>query len=453
MISKFKISCHMQLVVKSKHRPPDSFFEKYEEAFVAIKEADYMLKAMLKANENANKLTEMWKHTGEKLMSDNTSLSEEIEQLKSCVLLSDEEKEPLSVKVDVLSSLEECFRAMQTEAEELFETAQSDAIKVVEETQTSFGSFRSSLEDLICKAMQNDISIFVIQCQIEEHSHKFRRLDTISDSDGFVLQEPSLVAYNLEPCCVTRDCNSVLQPVKCESKGCQIASLSRKELNDHNVDKNSKLQQELEWKDVILKGLLFDFSLLQEFASHRKDIKDELQKLIVAMGQVQQELQIKIIQLDDTLVQKTKLEGLLFEAEQALSNMNSDLDQAKAALNISSEQNVELKDILKGLYLKNSEAEQLLEDQREAIKILEKEVILLSSSQEKQSVPSVEDYEDALTQVTEERDQLLEKLASLQDALNMVSALSDENQAIAAEARQVCYTGGAYSFTFCTIYS
>ncbi|KAL8481206.1 hypothetical protein ACS0TY_027650 [Phlomoides rotata] len=436
-----EVSCHMQLTAKSIHSPPDSFFAKYEEA-------DYMLKVMLKANENANNLTAMWKQTGEKLMSDNTILSEEIEQLKSCVLLSDEEKEALQVavqfsssdEVDVLSSLEECFRSMQTGAEELFETAQSDAIKVVEEMQTCFGSFRSSLEDLICKAMQNDISIFVLQCQVGEHSQKFRRLNTISNLDGFVLQEPSQVADNLEPCLVSRDRISVLQPVKCESKGCQISSLSREELNDHNVDKSSKLQRELEWKDVILKGVLFDFSLLQEFASRRKDIKDELEKLIDAMSQVQQELQIKNVQLDDTLVQKTKLEGLLFEAEQALSNTNSDLDQAKAALNISSEQNVELKDILKDLYLKNSEAEQLLEDQREAIKSLEKEVILLSSSQEKQS-----DYEDALTQVTVERNQLLEKLTSLQDALDMASALSDENQAIAAEARQESETSKMYA--------
>lgn len=410
----------MQLAAKSKHNPPDSFFPKYEEAYAAIKEADDMLKAMLKANENANQLTAMWKQIGEKLISDNTNLSEEIEHLKSFLLLRNEERGlqdavqfRSSDKDDMLSSLEECFRAMQTGAEELFEKTRSDAIKVVKEAQSCFGSFKSSLEELICKAMQNDISIFVLQCQMGEHSYKFRRLNTISNYDGFLLQESSLVADNL----------------------------SRKELNDHNVDNNSELQQELEWKDALLKGLLFDFTLLQEFASHRKDIKDELEKLLVALRQVQQELQIKNVQLDDTLVQNTKLEGLLFGAEQALSKTSSDLDKAKAALNISSEQNVELKDILKNLYLKNSEAEQLLEDQREAIKSLEKEVILLSSSQEKQSVPSVEDYEDALTQVTVERDQLVEKLTSLQEALDMVSALSDENQAVAAEARQVCYIG------------
>lgn len=445
----------MQLAVEEKHCPPSSFFAKCEEAYAAMKEADYMLKAMLKANENANTMTAMWKQAGKELMSDNAILSEEIKQLKSCVILREGEKEvlqdaiqfSLSEKANVFSSLEECFLAMQIGVEELFETACSDALKVVEETQTFFGSFRSSLEDLMCKAMQNDISIFVLQCQMGEYSHKFRRLNTISNSDRSVLQEHSRVTDNLEISHVSRDNNSVLQTMKCESKGYQIAYASRKEIkefelvNGDTVDKNSELQRELERKDVLLKGLLFDFSLLQEFASHRKDIKDELEKLIIAMSKVQQELQIKSVQLGDMLVQKTKLEGHLSEAEQALFNSNSELIQAKGTLNIMSEQNVALKDLLKDLYLKNSDAEHLLEDQREAIKSLEREIIRLSSSQEKQSVPSVEDYEDALTEVTAERDQLLEKLTSLQDKLDMASALADENQAIAVEARQVHNVG------------
>ncbi|KAI3469226.1 hypothetical protein Pfo_025889 [Paulownia fortunei] len=356
----------------------------------------------------------------------------------------------LREKANILSLLEECFLAMQTGVEELFETAHTNAIQVVEETQTFFCSLRSSLEDLMRKAMQNDISIFVLHCHMGEYSHKFRRLRTISNSDRSTLQEHCLVTDNLELSHVSRDDNSALQPVKCESKGYQIACVSRKEIKeldlvDGDTDKNSELKRELERKDVLLKGLLFDFSLLQEFASHRKDIKDELEKLIVAMSKVQHELQIKRVQLDDVLVQNTKLEGRLSEAEQALFNSNSELNQAKGALNILSEQNVELKDLLKDLYLKNSEAEQLLVDQKEAIKSLEREIIRVSSSQEKQLVPSVDDIEDALTVVTAERDQLVEKLTSLQDKLDMASALADENQAIAAEARQESETSKMYA--------
>ncbi|KAH6808567.1 phragmoplast orienting kinesin 1 [Perilla frutescens var. frutescens] len=448
-----------ELAVEDKHSPPNSFFTKCEEAFAAMKEADSTLKAMLKANENANTLTAMWKHAAEELMSNSASLSEETKQLKSCVLQGDEEKEVLQNAVQfslnekdcMLTFLEESFPAMQLEVEKLFEATCSDAKKVVEETQTFFGSFRSSLEYLMCKALENDISILVLQCEMREYSQNFKSLSMASNSHRSVLLEQSLVYDNLELNHASLARDPVLQPVKYGSEGPQIPCASREEINGFalvdgdTLNEHSVLQRELQRKDVLLKGLLFDFSLLQEFASHRKDIKDELEKLIVAMSNVQQELKAKSIQLDDMLVQKIKLEDHLSEAEQALFSSNSELNQTKGTLNALSDQNITLKDLLQDLYLKNSEAEQLLEDQRKAITSLEKEIVRLTSLQDKQSVRSVEDYEGALTEVTAERDLLLEKLTSLQDKLDMASALADENQAIATEARQESETNKMYA--------
>ncbi|PIN19458.1 hypothetical protein CDL12_07860 [Handroanthus impetiginosus] len=439
-----------ELAVEEKHDLTSGFFAKFEEANATLKEADYMLKAMLKANEDANALTALWKETGEELMADKARLSAEIKELKSHVLSRNGEEEvlpgdikfSLAEEANVLSLPEECSLAMQTFVEELFEIARSDAIQVVEQMQLFFCSLRSSLEDIMCKAIQNDISIYVLQCQMGEYCDEFRRLNAMSTSDRSTLLEHCLVADNFELSCAGRDDGSALHPVKCESKGYQIADVPRKEIKDldlldgDTVNKKSELQRELEQKDILLKGLLLDFSLLQEFASHRKDVKDELEKLIVATSEVQDELQIKRVELDDLLVQKTKLESRLSEAEQALFNSNSELDQAKGALDSLSEQNDELKDLLKDLYLKNAEAEQLLKDQRDAIKSLEKEIIRVSSVSEKQLAPSLEDIEDALTEMTAERDHLVEKLNSLQDKLDITSALADENQAIAAEARQ-----------------
>ncbi|KAL7104710.1 hypothetical protein ACP275_07G001000 [Erythranthe tilingii] len=342
----------------------------------------------------------------------------------------------LRENTNTLSLVEECFLATRTDVEQLFATARTDAIQVVEELQVFFCSLRSSLEELICNAMQNDISIFVLQCQMGEYSHKFRRPN-------------ELVADNLERSYESQDVNSALQPVKL--KEYQIACVPRKEIQEldpvdgDTVDKNSELKRELERKDVLLKGLLFDFRLLQEFATHRKDIKDELDKLIVAMNKVQHELQVKRTQHDDTLMQNKKLEGRLFEAEQALSNSNSELNQTRGALHILSDQNVELKDLLKDLYLKNSCTEQLIEDQREVTKSLDTEIIRDNSSPDKRLFHSVEDTEVALAESTAERDELVEKLTSLQYNLDMVSALADENQAIAAEARQESETRKLYA--------
>lgn len=442
----------MQLVLEDHHSPPSRFFAKCEEAFAAMNEADFTLKALLEANENANTLTTMWKQAAEELMSNSASLSEETKQLKSRVLLGDGEKEvlknadqySLNEKDCMLTFLEESFPAMQIEVEKLFETTYNDAKKVVQETQTLFGSFRSSLEDLMCKALQSDISILVLQCQMGEYSKRFKSLNITSNSHKSIVQEHFPVSDNLELNHASPPHNSFL---KYRSDGSQISCASRKETKEFELvdgdtlDEHSILQRELQRKDVLLKGLLFDFSLLQEFASDRKDIKDELEKLIVAMSKVQQELQTRNVQLDDMLVQKIKLEGHLTEAEEALFNSNSELNQAKGTLNVLSEQNIALKDLLQDLYLKNAEAEQVLDEQRQAIKSLEGEIVRLSSLQEKQPIRLMEDYEDALTEVTAERDLLLEKLTALQDKLDMVSALADENQAIAAEARQVSYVG------------
>ncbi|KAL6548172.1 hypothetical protein OROGR_008593 [Orobanche gracilis] len=362
----------------------------------------------------------------------------------------DEVQFSLRETANILSLLEECFLTMQTRMDELSQTAFTDAFQVVEKVPTLCRSLRSSLEDLICKAMQNDISTLVIQCQMVELSLKVRRLNTISNPGRPALQEQCLVADDILLSHVSQDGESTLQYVKSESKGHQIAGPSRneKDLNlfgGCSVEKNSELMRELTRKDVLLKGLLFDFSLLQEFAAHRKDIKDELERLILAMGKVQHELQTKTVQLDDILIQNTRLKSCLYEAEKALYNSNSELDQAKEALHILSEQNVELKDLLKNLYLKNSEAEQLLEDQKEAIKSLEREIIRVSLSTEKRVCSSVDNLEDALAEVVAERDQLVENLTCLQDKLDMASALADENQAIAAEARQESETCKLYA--------
>ncbi|KAL6522938.1 hypothetical protein OROHE_016785 [Orobanche hederae] len=362
----------------------------------------------------------------------------------------DEVQFSLRETANILSLLEECFLTMQTSMDELSQTAYTDAFQVVEKVPTLCCSLTSSLEDLICKAMQNDISTLVIQCQMVELSLNVRRLNTISNPDRPTLQEQCLVADDILLSHASQDDESTLYYVKSESKEHQVAGPSRneKDLNlfdGYSVEKNSELMIELTRKDVLLKGLLFDFSLLQEFAAHRKDIKDELEKLILAMSKVQHELQTKTVQLDDILIQNTKLKSCLSEAEKALYNSNSELDQAKEALHILSEQNVELKDLLKNLYLKNSEAEQLLEDKKEAIKSLEREIIRVSLSTEKRACSSVDNLEDALAEVLAERDQLVENLTCLQDKLDMASAIADENHAIAAEARQESETCKLYA--------
>lgn len=159
------------------------------------------------------------------------------------------------------------------------------------------------------------------------------------------------------------------------------------------------------------------------------------------MSQIQNELKIKTCQLDDMLFQHKKLEDHLTDTEKALLLSNSNLEQTKDTINTLSEQNFELKVLLNDLYLKNSEANEQLEEQKEVVKGLEKEILHLTSSMETKLLCQVEGIEDELRRVISERDGLLEEVASLNDKLEMAYAISDEHEAISIEARQVCSSG------------
>ncbi|KAL2534879.1 Phragmoplast orienting kinesin-1 [Abeliophyllum distichum] len=243
----------------------------------------------------------------------------------------------------------------------------------------------------------------------------FRRLNLTSNFHTSPLQEGSLTVIDLERGYVRCNKDSTVPSVQWQ--GDQTAKVSKREIKelalvqDDAIIENCELKRELERKDVLLKGLLFDFSLLQESLCNRKDSKDEIEESIVTLNRVKHELHLKTVQLDDILSHNTKLEGRLTEAEQALCISKSELEKVRGTLEFLSEQNTELQLLTKDLYLKKSEAEELLEEQREIVKSLEKESIHMHLSSEKQ-------------------------LCSLQDRLDMACSLADENEAIAVEARQ-----------------
>ncbi|GKC55879.1 hypothetical protein Tco_1083477 [Tanacetum coccineum] len=81
-----------------------------------------------------------------------------------------------------------------------------------------------------------------------------------------------------------------------------------------------------------LNGLLFDFSLLQESTSIRKDIKDEAEKLSTALSQVQHELKMKTDQLDDMMVGYGKLECCLSDSKATVAEKQMVKDLQKAEL-------------------------------------------------------------------------------------------------------------------------
>nr|KYP57727.1 Kinesin-like protein KIF15 [Cajanus cajan] len=409
--------------------PDSGFLTKFMEAHATVKEADLTLHALTKAFEESKQLTAMWKQAGENLMTERESLAEEIKKLKSSIC--DKEKENQLLKDHIhfsliemtnsVSMLEGRFLQMQTDMEKKFMEMYSDVLQMGQEMLHFTNRLRSSLED-ICSQMVDE---------------------------GFV----SFVLYN---CCVTKlvrelhnllkICSCVAEPViSTGNEGimkrdeCVLIQKVQEEPDLPSVQmlyENMALTKELERKQELLEGLLFDFRLLQESASNSKDIKDHTEKLIFSLSQVRYELEIKASQLDDLLIQNRKLEGSLADTEKALTTSNYELKVAKESIEKLSNQNVELRELLKELYTNKTEVEGQLDEHKEVIKGLEKEIANLTASLENQSLSLFESIEDELKHVIIERDQLHEEVCVLNDKLEMAYSLVDEKEAIAMEVRQ-----------------
>ncbi|KAL0356784.1 UNVERIFIED_CONTAM: Kinesin-like protein KIN-12D [Sesamum calycinum] len=102
------------------------------------------------------------------------------------------------------------------------------------------------------------------------------------------------------------------------------------------------LQMELSRKDDILKGLLFDLSLLQESASNSKDQKDEMEKLLASFRVLEKEFELKSLQLDKAVGDGRILEHQLQERIAKISALELDLTKDHEIINSLSNKNAEL---------------------------------------------------------------------------------------------------------------
>ncbi|XP_027192463.1 kinesin-like protein KIN-12C isoform X2 [Cicer arietinum] len=427
-------------------KPGDRFLTKFMEAHATVKEADFTLHALTKAFEDSKQLTAMWKQAGENLMIERENLADEIQKLKSSTHHKEEENRLLKDHINFsliemtssFSMLEECFLQMQIDVEKKFMTIYSDVLQMGQEIQYFMNSLKSSVEDIFSQIVDGGfVSFTLYSCCLTELVSKFT---------GFSVNHELQSAKQGEFCNLPKSCSSIPEPVPStvyEGVGKIDHHLLIQNVQEEpdlpNVRvlyENMDLKKELERKQELLEGLFFDFRLLQESASNSKEIKDQTEKLIFSLSQARHELEIKTNQLDDMLVQNRKLEASLADTEKALTISNYELGLAKESIEKFSDQNEELRELLKELYGNKVEAEEQLDEHKEVIKGLEKEIDNLTASVENQSLSLFESIENELNQVMMERDELHEKVHVLNDKLDMAYSLVDEKEAIAVEARQ-----------------
>ncbi|XP_011088306.1 kinesin-like protein KIN-12D [Sesamum indicum] len=196
------------------------------------------------------------------------------------------------------------------------------------------------------------------------------------------------------------------------------------------------LQMELSRKDDVLKGLLFDLSLLQESASNSKDQKDEMEKLLASFRALEIFFEQKSLQLDKAVGDGRILEDQLQEKIAKISVLELDLMKDREIINSLSNKNAELlagaKDALDA---RNSVEKELLET-RIKLENLEMEVCKMETALSQMS-KTTESLKSNMDTVTFERDELQSKVLTLTKELELARALAEENEAIAAEAQEI----------------
>ncbi|KAI9113846.1 hypothetical protein K1719_015097 [Acacia pycnantha] len=432
----------------------DDSLTKFEEAHATVKEADFMLHALTKAYEDAKLLSVTRKQTNENLMIERASLADEIQKLKSSICHKEEENQLLKDHINYsliemensVSMLEECFLQVQTDVEKKFMSIFSYVLLIQKEMICFTTGLRTSLEDIFSWVMGERFASFVLNnCYVTELVSKFLFFRVNHNFPSTKQEEVckfSKVCSNAESVLPTSNEGSGKRDKRVEA---QILQEEQDLPNSNLMYEHMALRKELERKEELLEGLFFDLRLLQELASNGKDIKEETEKLITSLSQVRYELDIKTNNLEDTLVQNRKLEGSLAETERALSTSNHELKLAQELIGKLSDHNAELREIMKELYSKKVEADEQLNEQKDVIKGLEKEIVNLTSSLENSSLSLLEGIEDELRKVIIERDQLHEEVSILNDKLEMANSLADEKEAIAIEARQESETCKLYT--------
>lgn len=407
--------------------PVRSFFDRFEAVSATMKKVDLTLCELVKANEKSKFVTGMCLQTHEEQMVKEKNLLDDLEQVKSTLLAKEQESQILlnqtqSTLADMeksVSLLEECLLETKREVGETVEALVSDVEQIVSENMEREFTMYATYQCHIGKLMD----------QILDH-RKQVITPHVAGQENEQSMETKAIGYSAEDE-VTGKLNRVHKAdVVTGFEGEEVVQTHEGLLNE-----NFYLKKELERKEALFEGLLFDFRLLQESASNKRDIKDEMDELFDALCKVQKDLEVKANQVQALFVHNENLENCCINLKKALLTSKADLEQANDSIQVLEEQNDELNVLVRDLCMEKVAAEEGLEEQKELVQRLENEILHLTTTAEKQLVKSIEEN---LRKTSDEKDQLVEEICSLNDKLKLAYAIADEKEAIAVEARQVC---------------
>ena len=142
-----------------------------------------------------------------------------------------------------------------------------------------------------------------------------RILDLEADYDkviGDVIEKDVASEFSFQQVYFLEHQNTELEKVNYMLENSSYRLKNKLNLKDLELTRmQNLLEVELSRKDNVIKGLLYDQSLLQESASNNKDQKDEVQKIMATMEALQVELALKSGELVDVVAYCQLLEAQL----------------------------------------------------------------------------------------------------------------------------------------------
>ncbi|KAI3702462.1 hypothetical protein L6452_28200 [Arctium lappa] len=200
------------------------------------------------------------------------------------------------------------------------------------------------------------------------------------------------------------------------------------------ASENSNLKTELDRKDEVLEGLVFDLRLLQESSSNKQD---EIEELAASLEALENELEESVLKVQ-------VLEAQLKEKVAKISTLEADASReselVKSLFSEIQTLNENVKDALKGKEMTKVE----LAEAKKANESLEMELVQLETALGEMKT-LVESKTSDFNTVSCKRDALHSELQEVRKELDMAQALAEENEAIATEAKEMAETSRQYA--------
>ncbi|CAM0906969.1 unnamed protein product [Alopecurus aequalis] len=452
-------------LVEDKSNKVLALFSNFEEAQETMKEADLMLSALLKANEELKLEKDSCSEAVELLLAEKTSLIDELQQLEassSCTAqrnnkLHQQMNECIKEMTNIATLMKGSFHQIQrVTTVELFGLC-SEIINFGQELKRWINDSRSYLVSVVSVVEEKATSAAqqVHLLNANAYTCTCQRVGPLScevdDSTAAFLHETQAVPENSRkhivsltdmtqegfqnapsPSSIFHDISNI------EKKALQHQKIC---LHDGNTQASyskdyASLRRDFDRKSYIAEGLSFDLKLLQESTSYAKDMKDKADEVSSALRKVQRELEIKTSETEDMLVKQKALVEELAENGAALIILRSELEQSQDSSSVLLKENNDLRVMLEEETGKTNEIKALLEDKAKVIEGLESEILLLTSSEEGQLRSDVEKLSNNVEILCNQNGKLKAEIFKLNDKLEMAMALAEENEAAAVEARQ-----------------